>query len=73
MVFNQGPIGSFRKQRVYVLVLHSIRRPIKSDVVPVTHAREELDTQQMRQCKYGLALTLGIGMQRVRLIHGFIF
>jgi hypothetical protein len=48
------------------------RGPVECHAADAAHARHQLDAEESAQAEDGLALTLGVGMQRVGLNHGAV-
>src|SRR5258707_1163747 len=55
-----------------MLVANGFAWAVKDDVVPVAHARHQLDAQQPAQTENRFALALGVGVERVRLDRGTV-
>ena len=55
-----------------MLVANGFPRAVKDDVVPVAHARHQLDAEEPAQTENRFALALSIGVERVRLDRGTV-
>jgi hypothetical protein len=64
---DQVPVNVASEQRVDMLVADRLCGVVEGDVAQAAHARHQLDAKQPAEAEHGFALTLGVGMQSVRL------
>jgi hypothetical protein len=72
MGLDQLPVDLLGEKRIDMLVTNGFARAVEDDVIPVTHARHQLDAEEPGQTEDRFALALSIGVERVRLDCGAV-
>src|SRR5271157_2369244 len=72
MGLDQLPVDLRGEKRFDMAVTNGFARAVEDDVIPVTHARHQLDAEEPGQAEDRFALALSIGVERVRLDCGAV-